>query len=138
MFKEALSSLENVLKKLDLPPINQVQQKNTKKLQSQQVKNEDKIHVDVGYDNLLESKVLDFEDEKVKDRWSRNIGVMGIDALKKQAKSVLIMFGLNGVAVEIAKNIILSGVKKFIIYDDQVTTYKDLSGQFFLTEEDLG
>jgi molybdopterin/thiamine biosynthesis adenylyltransferase len=82
--------------------------------------------------------VLDFEDEKVKDRWSRNIGVMGIDALKKQAKSVLIMFGLNGVAVEIAKNIILSGVKKFIIYDDQVTTYKDLSGQFFLTEEDLG
>lgn len=28
-------------------------------------------------------KDLDFEDETVKDRWSRNIGVMGIDALKK-------------------------------------------------------
>ena len=32
-------------------------------------------------------KDLDFEDEDVKNRWSRNIGVMGIDALKKQAQS---------------------------------------------------
>jgi hypothetical protein len=35
------------------------------------------------YDIKFENKDLDFENETVKDRWSRNIGVMGIDALKK-------------------------------------------------------
>jgi hypothetical protein len=39
--------------------------------------------VNVDYDTKIQMKDLDFEDETVKDRWSRNIGVMGIDALKK-------------------------------------------------------
>ena len=64
----------------------------------------------------------------MKDRWSRNIGVMGISALKKQAASSVCLFGFNGVAMEIAKNIVLSGVKRFTVIDDQLTTYKDLDG----------
>lgn len=39
--------------------------------------------MNVDYDTKIQMKDLDFEDETVKDRWSRNIGVMGIDALKK-------------------------------------------------------
>ena len=39
--------------------------------------------MNVDYYNNIENKELDFEDETVKDRWSRNIGVMGIEALKK-------------------------------------------------------
>lgn len=53
---------------------------------------------------------------------------MGISALKKQAASSVCLFGFNGVAMEIAKNIVLSGVKRFTVIDDQLTTYKDLDG----------
>jgi hypothetical protein len=41
------------------------------------------VKVNVDYDSKVENKDLDFENEHVKNRWSRNIGVMGIDALKK-------------------------------------------------------
>ena len=43
----------------------------------------EQVDVNVEYDNQITNKVLDFEDEEVKNRWSRNIGVMGIEALKK-------------------------------------------------------
>jgi molybdopterin/thiamine biosynthesis adenylyltransferase len=38
------------------------------------------------------------------------------------------LFGLSGLAVEIAKNIVLSGVKRLTICDDKITKYKDLCG----------
>lgn len=38
-------------------------------------------------------------DEKVKDRWSRYIGAMGIDAVSKQSKASVLMFGLGPVGV---------------------------------------
>lgn len=79
------------------------------------------------YDSKVENKDLDFEDEAVKDRWSRNIGVMGIDALKKQASSSIYMFNVGSLGVEIAKNIILSGVKQFTINDSKLTALADLS-----------
>jgi hypothetical protein len=39
--------------------------------------------VNVEYDSQIVNKELDFENEEVKNRWSRNIGVMGINSLKK-------------------------------------------------------
>ena len=47
------------------------------------------------------------------------------------------MFGFSGVACEIAKNIILSGVKRFTVCDNKLTTNHDLSGHFFLNEDNL-
>ena len=35
------------------------------------------------YDNIGEHKELDIENEEVKDRWSRYIGAMGIEAVRK-------------------------------------------------------
>ena len=40
--------------------------------------------------------------------------------------------------VEIAKNIVLSGVKKLSLHDSVNATENDLLGQFFLGEEDIG
>lgn len=36
--------------------------------------------------------------------------------------------GLGPLGVEIAKNIVLSGVKRFTIFDNEKTSYNDLSG----------
>jgi molybdopterin/thiamine biosynthesis adenylyltransferase len=46
---------------------------------------------------------------------------------------------LGGLGVEVAKNIILAGVKSVILYEDDnaKAQINDLSAQFYLTEEDI-
>lgn len=51
--------------------------------------------------------------------------------------SVLIA-GMRGLGVEIAKNVILSGVKSVTVQDQGQTEWADLSSQFFLKESHLG
>lgn len=41
-----------------------------------------------------------------------------MDAVKKQSNSSVFLSGLGPLGVEIAKNVILSGVKQFTIHDD--------------------
>jgi molybdopterin/thiamine biosynthesis adenylyltransferase len=65
------------------------------------------------------SKDIDVEDEAVKDRWSRYIGAMGIDAVKKQASANVFLSGAGGLGIEIAKNIVLAGCKRFTLHDNQ-------------------
>ena len=84
--------------------------------------------VDVTYDTDFHLKTLDIQDAKVKDRWSRYIGAMGIEAVKKQANAEVLISGLNGLGVEIAKNIVLSGVKRLSLHDSSKTEWTDLSG----------
>ncbi len=45
---------------------------------------------------------------------------------------------MNALGVEIAKNIVLSGVNRLVIFDRELVTAQDLSGQFFLSESDIG
>ena len=40
--------------------------------------------------------------------------------------------------LEIAKNIILGGVKSVTLHDQENAEIADLSSQFYLTEEDIG
>jgi len=42
---------------------------------------------------------------------------MGIDAVKKQSKATVFISGLDNLGVEIAKNIVLAGVKKITLHD---------------------
>lgn len=63
---------------------------------------------------------------------------MGVEAVAKQAASKIFMSGAGALGAEIAKNIVLSGCKQFTLHDTRHITYRDLSGQFFLSlEEDL-
>lgn len=50
----------------------------------------------------------------------------------------MLISGMSGVGVEIAKNIILAGVKSVTIYDTAPTSLDDLSTQFYLSESQLG
>lgn len=76
--------------------------------------------IDVSYGDAVREHVeLNINDEKVKDRWSRYIGAMGVEAVSKQSKANILLLGLGSLGVEIAKNIVLSGCKEFAIYDDK-------------------
>ena len=73
-------------------------------------------------------KEMDIEDEAVKDRWSRYIGAMGIEAVAKQASAKIFLSGAGALGIEIAKNIVLAGCKQFTLHDTQPITQRDLSG----------
>lgn len=60
---------------------------------------------------------IDITDEKVKDRWSRYIGAMGIEAVAKQAESRILICDVGALGIEIAKNIILAGCKELVIFE---------------------
>lgn len=84
---------------------------------------------------LEETKNADGIDESL---YSRQLYVMGRDAQKRMSASNVLLLGLNGLGVEIAKNIILAGVKSLTIVDPTLTTMRDLGSQFYLSEEDVG
>ena len=63
---------------------------------------------------------------------------MGIDAVQKQATASVFISGLGPLGVEISKNCVLSGLQRFTLHDDALVTPKDLMGQFFLGEQDIG
>lgn len=70
--------------------------------------------------------------------YSRQLYVMGHEAQRRMAESNVLLVGLNGLGVETAKNIILAGVKSVTLFDDTLTTYADLSSQFYLSEANIG
>ncbi|PPQ99897.1 hypothetical protein CVT24_009578 [Panaeolus cyanescens] len=70
--------------------------------------------------------------------YSRQLYVLGHEAMKKMAASNVLIVGLHGLGVEIAKNIVLAGVKSVTIYDPEPVTVQDMSSQFFLRSEDIG
>ena len=65
--------------------------------------------------------------------YSRQLYVLGHDAMRAMAKSSVLIIGCDGLGVEIAKNCILAGLKSVAIYDPTPTTSADLSSNFYLT-----
>lgn len=61
--------------------------------------------------------------------YSRQLYVLGHEAMRKMANSDVLISGMNGLGVEIAKNVILSGVKSVTIHDQEVCQLSDLSSQ---------
>merc|ERR550532_3469931 len=70
--------------------------------------------------------------------YSRQLYVLGHEAMKKMAKAAVLISGMKGLGVEIAKNIILGGVKAVTLHDTDNAEIADLSSQFYLSEEDIG
>ena len=69
--------------------------------------------------------------------YSRQVETYGIDTMKKILDLKIIVIGLRGLGIEISKNIILSGIKKITLFDDNLCSINDLSSNFFITEEDV-
>jgi sucrose-6-phosphate hydrolase SacC (GH32 family) len=121
MLDSIIKELEVELYKLEPPSIKDLKSKKEKKVKKKKaLETEGKENnlelVDVEYkDKVEEIKEIDVEADEVKDRWSRYIGAMGIDAVRKQAVATVLMLGANALGVELAKNVVLSGVKRFVI-----------------------
>ncbi|KAJ9198609.1 hypothetical protein DTO164E3_5080 [Paecilomyces variotii] len=70
--------------------------------------------------------------------YSRQLYVLGHEAMKRMGSSNVLVVGLKGLGVEIAKNIALAGVKSLTLYDPAPVAISDLSSQFFLHPDDVG
>lgn len=56
---------------------------------------------------------------------------MGIEAVKKQAESSVLLIGLTPLGLEIAKNLVLSGLKRLTIVDDSKSS--NYSEHFYMS-----
>ncbi|KAF3938028.1 hypothetical protein ABW19_dt0200204 [Dactylella cylindrospora] len=70
--------------------------------------------------------------------YSRQLYVLGHEAMRRMANSNVLVVGMKGLGVEIAKNIALAGVKAISVYDPAPVEISDLSAQFFLRKDDIG
>ena len=70
--------------------------------------------------------------------YSRQLYVLGAEAMKRMMGSSVLIVGLNGLGVEVAKNVVLGGVKSVTLHDNQPVAVADLGSQFFLREADIG
>ena len=58
--------------------------------------------------------------------YSRQLYVLGAEAMRRMMGSSVLIIGLNGLGVEIAKNVVLAGVKSVTLHDDAPTCIADL------------
>jgi len=70
--------------------------------------------------------------------YSRQLYVMGHEAQKRMGQANVLVIGMNGLGVEIAKNVALAGVRSLTVHDDTPTAIADLGSQFYLQESDVG
>lgn len=70
--------------------------------------------------------------------YSRQLYVLGKEAMLKMQNANVLIIGLKGLGVEIAKNVALAGVKSLSLYDPAPVSVQDLLAQFFLLELDVG
>ncbi|KAG8527468.1 uncharacterized protein KY384_007620 [Bacidia gigantensis] len=70
--------------------------------------------------------------------YSRQLYVLGHEAMKRMGASHVLVAGLRGLGVEIAKNIALAGVKSLTLFDPEPAATSDLASQFFLHPDDVG
>ena len=69
--------------------------------------------------------------------YSREIFTYGKDTVEKIINLKILIYGLRGLGVEIAKNLILSGPKEISIFDDNICIINDLTSNFYLEEKDI-
>ena len=70
--------------------------------------------------------------------YSRQLYVLGHEAMRRMQKCSILLVGLGGLGVEIAKNLALAGVKSLTLHDPRPIELSDLSSHFYCTEADVG
>ncbi|KAM6307706.1 LOW QUALITY PROTEIN: ubiquitin-like modifier-activating enzyme 1, partial [Podargus strigoides] len=70
--------------------------------------------------------------------YSRQLYVLGHEAMRRLQRVSVLVSGLRGLGAEVAKNLVLGGVKSVMLHDPHPTAWPDLSSQFFLREAEVG
>jgi ubiquitin-activating enzyme E1 len=72
------------------------------------------------------------------DLYSRQIGTFGIETMGKLIKMQVVIVGVRGLGVEVAKNLILAGPKSVSLFDPALTEMRDLGSNFYTEEKHVG
>lgn len=72
------------------------------------------------------------------DLHSRQLAVYGRETMRRLFKSNVLISGMQGLGVEIAKNLVLAGVKSVTLHDEGTVELWDLSSNFYFSEDDIG
>ncbi|KAE8722765.1 Ubiquitin-activating enzyme E1 2 [Hibiscus syriacus] len=72
------------------------------------------------------------------DLHSRQLAVYGRETMRRLFASNILISGMQGLGAEIAKNLILAGVKSVTLHDEGDVELWDLSGNFVFSESDVG
>ncbi|KAF7249672.1 Ubiquitin-like modifier-activating enzyme 1 [Varanus komodoensis] len=70
--------------------------------------------------------------------YSRQLYTLDHKAMQKMSMADVLVSGMKGLGVEIAKNIILAGVNSVTLHDQDNVKWSDLSSQFYLSENVVG
>lgn len=73
-----------------------------------------------------------------KTLYSRQLYVIGKSAMGLISKTTVLIYGLDGLGLEISKCLILSGIGTLIIYDDKNIDYLDLTSNYYVNENSIG
>lgn len=69
--------------------------------------------------------------------YSRQIFTYGKEVMNKIVNLKILIIGLRGLGIEIAKNIILAGTKEVSISDKNICEINDLTSNFYINENDV-
>ncbi|KAJ0796013.1 putative ubiquitin/SUMO-activating enzyme E1, THIF-type NAD/FAD binding, ubiquitin-activating enzyme [Helianthus annuus] len=72
------------------------------------------------------------------DLHSRQLAVYGRETMRRLFASNVLISGMQGLGAEIAKNLILAGVKSVTLHDEGLVELWDLSSNFIFSENDVG
>ncbi|GAB4824302.1 E1 ubiquitin-activating protein, variant 3 [Ancistrocladus abbreviatus] len=72
------------------------------------------------------------------DLHSRQLAVYGRETMRRLFASNVLISGMQGLGAEIAKNLILAGVKSVTLHDEGTVELWDLSSNFVFSESDVG
>lgn len=72
------------------------------------------------------------------DLHSRQLAVYGRETMRRLFASNILVSGMRGLGAEIAKNLILAGVKSVTLHDEGTVELWDLSSNFVFSENDIG
>ena len=70
--------------------------------------------------------------------YSRQIGTFGLETMAKLTKMKVLIIGMRGLGVEIAKNLNLAGPKAVSVYDPTQVSIADRGANFYVGESDVG
>ncbi|XP_047308611.1 ubiquitin-activating enzyme E1 1-like [Impatiens glandulifera] len=101
---------------------------------------------DIGIDGIMgnsnSSVVTRSSDENPseidEDLHSRQLAVYGRETMRRLFASNVLVSGMQGLGAEIAKNLVLAGVKSVTLHDERTVELWDLSSSFVFSENDVG
>lgn len=70
--------------------------------------------------------------------YDRQIRLWGLESQKRLRAVRVLLAGLNGLGAEVAKNLVLAGIKSITLLDHKTVTEADFSTQFMIARGDVG